>query len=281
MGIKILVVDDAGFVRDTIKRTLRKMLPNGEIHEAIDGKKAQAVLRKHKIDLILSDWEMPEVTGHELLQWVREQEALEKTPFIMITSRGDKENVVEAVKAGVNDYISKPFTPDELQRKVTKQLRRLGVKSQSMPSSQGDSASLLTGGAKKAHIQKPRVIQEATGFGKPVSAKPAVSKSNFKGKAYLRFAGIETPYECAVKDLTLQALSGIVVRNNQLPTVFDQAAVDLENEQGEVVARLNGYVHAILATSAHPEAKTLKINIRFVDDDPQKLEVLSLLIAGG
>jgi len=282
MALRILVVDDAGFVRDTIKRTLRKMLPKGEILEAIDGRKAKALLAKHKIDIILSDWEMPEVTGKELLDWVREQDHLKKTPFIMITSRGDKQNVVEAVKSGVNDYISKPFTPDELQRKVVKQLKRLGITPNNAQANglTASSADLLTGAPKKAAIQKPRVVQEAVGFGKPTVAPPKKISSSFNGKAFLRFASVTNPFECGIRDITLQAISGVIIRAEHIPVIFEQAAVDLENADGKTLARLNGYVYAIQANQQTPEAKTLKINIRFVDDDAEKLEILSHIIAG-
>ncbi len=281
MALRILVVDDAGFVRDTIKRTLRKMLPKGEILEAIDGRKAKALLTKHKIDIILSDWEMPEVTGKELLDWVREQEHLKKTPFIMITSRGDKQNVVEAVQSGVNDYISKPFTPDELQRKVVKQLKRLGVNIDNAQSSglTGGSADLLTGAPKTTAIQKPRVVQEAAGFGKSSVSKKS-SGTAFNGKAFLRFAGIAERFECGVRDITLQAISGVIIRSEHIPAVFEQSAIDLDNTEGKTLARLNGYVYAVQANQQTPDAKTLKISVRFVDDDADKLEILSHIIAG-
>lgn len=281
MALRILVVDDAGFVRDTIKRSLRQMLPTCEIKEAVDGRKAVSLLKTGKYDVILSDWEMPEMSGDELLAWVREQPALAQTPFIMITSRGDRDNVITAVKGGVNDYITKPFTPDELQRKVAKQLKRLGYSAKSSSAQAGqDSAALLTGGAKKAHIQKPRVIQDAAGFGKPTTKAAPSASPSFQGRAFLRFAGAVNACECAVKDLSLQALSGAIMRPEHNLSLFDQAVVDLENEQGEAVARLNGYIHTLQSLQPVPTATGIKIIIRFVDDDPAKLEALSLILAG-
>lgn len=283
MTLKILVVDDAGFVRDTIKRSLRQMLPGCEIKEAVDGRKAMSLLKAGKYHIILSDWEMPEVSGDQLLTWVREQPELSKTPFIMITSRGDRDNVITAVKGGVSDYITKPFTPDELQRKVGKQLRRLGYKSTNTPAQNAaqDSAAVLTGGVKKAPVQKPRVIKDAVGFGKPAPAKEAPnSNANFKGRAFLRFAGQANACECAVKDLSLQALSGAIMRPEHNLTLFDQAVVDLENAQGEAVARLNGYIHTLQSLQPVPTATGIKIIVRFVDDDPAKLEALSMILAG-
>ncbi|MCU7369339.1 response regulator [Paucibacter sp. O1-1] len=120
MAIKILVVDDATFTRDLIRRTLRKQFPSAQLEEAINGRKAQQMLTKMTFDMVLCDWEMPEMTGVELLQWCREQDNYQKTdlPFIMITSRGDKDHIVEAVKSGVTDYLGKPFSSEQLINKV-------------------------------------------------------------------------------------------------------------------------------------------------------------------
>ena len=112
MAIKILVADDATFVRDMIKRTLRNMAVGIELMEAPDGSRARTLIKQKIPDLILSDWEMPNMSGEELLKWVRETPETSGVPFIMITSRGDREHVMAAVQAGVNDYISKPFTPE-------------------------------------------------------------------------------------------------------------------------------------------------------------------------
>ncbi len=110
--VSALVVDDAPFIRDLMKKGLRDNFPGLHIEEAVNGRKAQQLLSRQNVDLILCDWEMPEMSGLELLTWCRAQENLKTTPFIMVTSRGDKENVVQAIQAGVSDYIGKPFSND-------------------------------------------------------------------------------------------------------------------------------------------------------------------------
>ena len=112
--VSVLVVDDATFIRDLVKKWLRDNFPGVQIEEAINGRKAQQMLSRQVVDLILCDWEMPEMSGLELLTWCREQDNLKTTPFIMVTSRGDKENVVQAIQAGVSDYIGKPFSNEQL-----------------------------------------------------------------------------------------------------------------------------------------------------------------------
>ncbi len=169
--VSVLVVDDATFIRDLVKKGLRDNFPGVQIEEAINGRKAQQMLSRQVVDLILCDWEMPEMSGLELLTWCREQDNLKTTPFIMVTSRGDKENVVQAIQAGVSDYIGKPFSNEQLVTKVKKALQRAG-KLQALMSSApskmlstggfaNDSLAALTGG--KAEVVKTSAPAFASG----------------------------------------------------------------------------------------------------------------------
>ena len=124
--VSVLVVDDALFIRDLIKKALRTHFPGLQIEEAVNGHKARQLLERSSFDLILCDWEMPELSGLELLQWFRAQPNQQKTPFIMVTSRGDRDNVVQAIQAGVSDYVGKPFSNEQLISKVSKALQRSG-----------------------------------------------------------------------------------------------------------------------------------------------------------
>src|SRR5690606_16921667 len=98
MAIRILVVDDASFIRDMLKKHLRDRLPGVEVFDAVDGNRALAVMKTQAIDLILSDWEMPNMSGEELLRAVRANPGSATTPFIMVTSRGDRSYVIKAVE---------------------------------------------------------------------------------------------------------------------------------------------------------------------------------------
>ncbi len=117
--IKILIVDDFATMRKVI-RNLLKQIGYENIVEAENGQIALSTLQSQKIDFIISDWNMPNMTGLELLKAVRADEDLKKTPFLMVTAEALKENVVEAVKAGVNNYIVKPFTAEVLEEKIKK-----------------------------------------------------------------------------------------------------------------------------------------------------------------
>ncbi|MGU1677177.1 response regulator [Pseudomonas aeruginosa] len=157
--VSALVVDDAPFIRDLMKKGLRDNFPGLHIEEAVNGRKAQQLLSRQNVDLILCDWEMPEMSGLELLTWCRAQENLKTTPFIMVTSRGDKENVVQAIQAGVSDYIGKPFSNDQLVAKIKKALSRSGKlealaahapRREIASGMANDSLAALTGKIKKA-----------------------------------------------------------------------------------------------------------------------------------
>ena len=117
LSMKVLVVDDFATMRRILKNVLKE-IGFTKIVEADDGSTALAVLKKDKVDLIVSDWNMPEVTGLELLKAVRGDESMKNVPFLMVTAEGQKDSVVQAVQAGVNNYIVKPFTADTIKQKL-------------------------------------------------------------------------------------------------------------------------------------------------------------------
>ncbi len=118
-GISILVVDDASTMRRIVKGCF-KQFGFENITEAEDGKIALAKLQspENHFDLIVSDWNMPNMMGIDLLIAVRADEKLKKIPFLMITAEARSDNVVAAAKAGVSNYIVKPFTVDQLEAKL-------------------------------------------------------------------------------------------------------------------------------------------------------------------
>jgi two-component system chemotaxis response regulator CheY len=116
-NMKILVVDDFSTMRRIVKNILRQ-LNFVNILEADDGTTALEVLQKDKVDLVVSDWNMPKMTGLELLKAIRIDDALKHIPFLMVTAEAQQENIIEAVKSGVNNYIVKPFTAETLSQKI-------------------------------------------------------------------------------------------------------------------------------------------------------------------
>ncbi len=271
--LKALVVDDASFVRDLVKRTVRQRFPVIETTDAQNGRRAQSLMSRTVFDLILCDWEMPEMSGLELLQWMRQQPQYEKVPFIMITSRGDKDHVVEAVKGGVSKYLGKPFSPEGLCNKIIKVMgRRLKDAMDRSGKSMGgpadafrESANLLTQKREPAPAPPGKPPAAAASPGRPAMSVASV-----------RFS--DSTLRSVVKDITLTEVRVIAKRDQQFPGILDQAVVDIEVAEGQV-ARLNGYVHQLQAVEKRQDTDFVSVTILFVDEDPQKLEDLSRFIA--
>ncbi|MBU6372907.1 MAG: response regulator [Alphaproteobacteria bacterium] len=118
MSMPILVVDDYNTMVRII-RNLLKQLGFENVDEASDGQAALAKMRDKPYGLVISDWNMEPMTGFELLQTVRADEKLKPTPFIMVTAESKTENVIAAKKAGVNNYIVKPFNAATLKQKMS------------------------------------------------------------------------------------------------------------------------------------------------------------------
>jgi two-component system, chemotaxis family, chemotaxis protein CheY len=117
LSMPILVVDDYNTMIRII-RNLLKQLGFENVDDANDGSAALGKLRDKRYGLVISDWNMEPMTGYELLQEVRADPALNKTPFIMVTAESKTENVIAAKKAGVNNYIVKPFNAQTLKTKI-------------------------------------------------------------------------------------------------------------------------------------------------------------------
>jgi len=117
--LKLLVVDDSSTMRRIIKNTLSR-LGYEDILEGEEGEEAWSVLNENPdIGMLITDWNMPEMNGLELVKKVRADARFENLPIIMVTTEGGKTEVITALKAGVNNYIVKPFTPQVLKEKLS------------------------------------------------------------------------------------------------------------------------------------------------------------------
>ncbi len=117
--MKILVVDDSMIMRNIIRNIIQeKNINNAEILEAPDGKAAFEIMDRDKIDLLFLDWNMPELNGIELVKILRVMDKYRNLPIIMVTAEAAKYNVMEAIKAGVTDYIVKPISGVSIFKKI-------------------------------------------------------------------------------------------------------------------------------------------------------------------
>jgi len=118
--LDVLIVDDSAAIRKILQRVLRQTdLPLGEIHEAGDGTEAVEILKNRTFGLVLSDINMPQMDGLQLLARVKEMEHMKNVPVIMITTEGGQGKVMEAVQLGASGYVRKPFTADQIKEKLT------------------------------------------------------------------------------------------------------------------------------------------------------------------
>ncbi|MBI5315328.1 MAG: chemotaxis response regulator CheY [Nitrospirae bacterium] len=117
--MKILVVDDMSTMRRIVKNIM-KQLGFANVEEAENGQDALDKLKADTFGFVISDWNMPVMTGIQLLRAIRADEKLKAIPVLMVTAEAQKENLIEAIQAGVSNYIVKPFTAEVLQEKMGK-----------------------------------------------------------------------------------------------------------------------------------------------------------------
>ena len=119
LSMKILVVDDMSTMRRIVKNIL-KQLGFSNMEEAENGQEALTKLRADTFGFVVSDWNMPVMPGIEMLRAIRADEKLKHIPVLMVTAEAQKENLIEAIQAGVNHYVVKPFTAETMQEKINK-----------------------------------------------------------------------------------------------------------------------------------------------------------------
>ncbi len=122
--MKILIVDDFSTMRRIIKNLLRD-LGFTNTQEADDGNSALPLLKSSDFDFLITDWNMPGMTGIDLLKAVRSDDKLQSLPVLMVTAEAKREQIIEAAQAGVNGYVVKPFTAQALKEKIEKIFERV------------------------------------------------------------------------------------------------------------------------------------------------------------
>jgi two-component system, chemotaxis family, chemotaxis protein CheY len=123
--MRIMLIDDSKTMRN-IQKSVLKQLGYTEVEEACDGQDALSKVSAFNPDLCLVDWNMPNMDGLTFVKTFRQTN--KSTPLIMVTTEAEKSRVIEAIKAGVNNYVVKPFTPDLLSERITETLAKCGAK---------------------------------------------------------------------------------------------------------------------------------------------------------
>ena len=120
--MRFLVVDDSSTMRRIIINTLNK-LGYRECHEAGNGREGIDKLGSHPVDMVITDWNMPEMSGIDFIRALRANDATKRLPVLMVTTNAAEDDIVEALKAGVSNYVVKPFTPDTIKEKIEAALK--------------------------------------------------------------------------------------------------------------------------------------------------------------
>jgi two-component system chemotaxis response regulator CheY len=115
--MRFLIVDDSSTMRRIIINTLNK-LGHKECHEAGNGREGMESLALNPVDMVITDWNMPEMSGIEFIRAVRANDATKQLPVLMVTTNAAEDDIIAALKAGVNNYVVKPFTPDTIKEKI-------------------------------------------------------------------------------------------------------------------------------------------------------------------
>ena len=119
MAYNILIVDDSSPMRKIIKKIVMASHFNvGEYYEAADGVEALKILETQWLDIVITDFNMPNMNGLELVKEIRNRDTMSSIPVVMVTTEGSDKRVKEFMEQGVNDYIKKPFTPEEIKSKL-------------------------------------------------------------------------------------------------------------------------------------------------------------------
>ncbi len=116
--MRFITVDDSSTMRRIIKNTIKRIGYGDDVLEAENGKEALEILNTTPVDVIITDWNMPVMDGLTFVKKVRADKRFDDVPIIMVTTEAAKEDIITALKAGVNNYIVKPFTPDVLKDKI-------------------------------------------------------------------------------------------------------------------------------------------------------------------
>lgn len=267
--LRILVVDDAKFIRDLVQKTLRNEYPQIEVTEAVDGRKAQSILQRNSFDMVLCDWEMPEMSGIELLQWVRSHEPLKEQPFILITSLDQKENVVEALKAGVNDYVTKPFTPEQLINKVMKQLIKCGRLTPEQAANMGRKERISAAGGAELLTSNPLVN---------ASNKPNTTRKGPVGKGLMLVN--DKRATVLIRSINQQGALLLGKISEACPRLADEITLGLVAGSGETAIKVTvkAYVSSLQLAEANPKTDKFNLQVKFLPQDAETQVVFNKVL---
>lgn len=283
---RILVVDDASFMRSFVRKGVKSGFPESEIREAGDGSQAKFMMNQEHFDLVLCDWEMPKMGGDELLQWVREESEFQDMPFILITSRGEKDYIVKAVQLKASNYIVKPFSNEKLVDIIAKVMSKsLNVSVKELVKiykmrRHENPLDMLTkktsgAGVSGSSLNAPKVKAESK---QKQAAAPLPKGVRPTAKTMAQIRWQEFYAKCLIKEISLNSVTAVIRREDNVPDIMEMVVFDLETEKDNEISRINGFIYQLRAHEISHEAEFVDITIHFVDEDPKKQAHLQSVI---
>ncbi|WPL16824.1 Chemotaxis protein CheY [Thiorhodovibrio winogradskyi] len=249
---RILIVDDMTNMRRTLRYALER-LGYAVAGEAADGVEALGMLRRGNVDLVLSDWNMPNMDGLALLKKVRGQPATASLPLVMVTGELERTKVAEAIRAGVTDFVAKPFTSETLAQRVESALKGASA-SDTKPFADPTLARIRV--ARKRDPERQRIILTVDDERDNIeivaeALKPDyIVKAAINGRTALKAARAETPPDLILLDIMMPEMDGMAVlkalkadpRTTDIPVIFVTAKTQSEDIAAGLDAGAADYV---------------------------------------
>lgn len=276
-AIKFLVIDDTTLSRTNIKKALQHNFVGSTVEHLGDAKKARSYLKNNRFDMVLCEWELPDMSGMELLRWMRGEPNYRDMPFVMLSSQEGNVYAEQALNAGANGFLEKPFTPDAIEKLVAKILEAEGKldRAKRLAKRKGafDSAGALGAVAVSSS-------EKAAAPAKPAS-RPAVTKAPekqktqkvTKGQARLLFSDCDE--QCLLRDIDLNIMNGVIKNTENLPRILEPVSVIILQADGKEVTSLSGFVMSLEAAEKKIDSDFIKVDVRFAENEPNKIEGLS------
>lgn len=257
----ILTVDDAQFIRDLISKTIRNRFPETQVDQARDGEEAQQMMEAFKYDLILSELELPTIDGLELLTWTREHPVLYTQPFIIVSNIDTEEARNEAVQVGVSDYITKPFTSDQLiNRSLDVLLKNELITNEDLESTSRGSSS----------VAKERMATFSTA--------PTNKSRGILGKALVLYG--ESRQTFFIRDISLSDITLIHKGVIDLPSLRQECLVGVvAQEYGETLKMsIKSFCIMTQLLDKNIKGQTTMIKLNFLPLDVGQTQLLNKIV---
>lgn len=232
-GFRVLIVEDMRSIRKIIGQAVEKEFPGVQIEEASHGKEAQHLLLHHRFDLILCDLDMPQMNGHELLLWVKQEPRLSSIPFLIVTALRERDSILKALKAGAAAVLFKPFTMEALAKKINEIVNVVQMRQHERFSARG--TAILRSGTTEFHASLVDISRG--GLCCEFSKNAPIPHILDRAEAHLKLAG-----GCDLKGLAAQVIR-IHITDDFAQSGHIRAAMVFQSMAADAETALEDYIN--------------------------------------